>query len=109
MPIVEYSSSIRSHIENVERIQINVKRYSVHYPSLNNKKRCENTNILPLLFRREIADIKILFKSMYTNNFSSNVSDLVQVYIPNERIRSNRKHMLLLPKLLRMETYNGFY
>ena len=63
--------------------------------------------VLPLSFRREMADIKVLFQSMYTNN--SNVSKLVQVYIPNGRLSSNREGMLLQPKLLRAEKYKGFY
>ena len=46
---------------------------------------------------------------MYINNFSSNVSDLIQEYIPKARLRSNRTSMLLQPKLLRPETYTGFY
>ena len=36
----------------------------MYYPPLNYKDRCVNMNILPLSFRREMADIKLFFKSM---------------------------------------------
>ena len=113
-PIAEYSSPLwspfyKSHIESVERIQRKFTRYAMHYPLLNYKERCEIINLLPLSFRREMADIKLLYKSMYKTNFSNNVSELVKTYIPNPRLRSSRKGLLLQPQQLRTETYRGFY
>ena len=46
---------------------------------------------------------------MYTTNFSGNVSELVKCYIPNPRLRSNRKGLLLQPQQLRTETHKIFY
>ena len=83
--------------------------YAMRYPFLNYKERCEIMNILPLSFRREMADIKLLYKSMYTTLCSNNVSELVKTYIPNPRLRSNRKGLLLQPQQLRTETYKGFF
>ena len=113
-PIAEYSSPLwslfyKSHIESAERIQRNFTRYAMHYPLLNYKERCEIINLLPLSFQREMADIKLLYKSMYKTIFSNNVSELVKTYIPNPRLRSSRKGLLLQPQQLRTETYKGFY
>ena len=41
---------------------------------------------------------------MYKTNFSNNVSELVKTYIPNPRLRSSRKGLLLQPQQLRTET-----
>ena len=76
---------------------------------LSYKERCEIMNLLPLSFRREMADIKLLYKSMYKTNFSNNVSELVKTYTPNPRLRSSRKGLLLQPQQLRTETYKGFH
>ena len=113
-PIAEYSSPLwspfyKSHIESVERIQINFTRYAMHYPLLYYKERSEIINLLLLLFRREMAYIKLLYKSMYKTNFSNIVSELVKTYIPNPRLRSSREGLLLQPQQLRTETYTGFY
>ena len=113
-PIAEYSSPVwspfyKSHIELIERIQRNFTRYAMHYPPLNYKDRSVNMNILPLSFRREMADIKLFFKSMYTINFSNNISELVKTYIPNSRHRSHQKGLLLESNLVRTETYKGYY
>ena len=113
-PIAKYSSPLwspfyKSHIESVERVQRNCTRYAMLYPLLNYKERCEIINLLPLSFRREMADNKLLYKSMYKTNFSNNVSELVKTYILNPRLRSSRKGLLLQPQQLRTETYKGFY
>ena len=113
-PIAEYSSPLwspfyKSHVESVERIQRNFTRYAMYYPLLNYKECCEIINLLPLSFRREMTDIKLLHKSMYNTNFSNNVSELVKTYIPNPRLRSCRKGLLLQPQQLRTETYKIFY
>ena len=113
-PIAEYSSPLWSpfykwHIESVEGIQRNCTRYAMHYSLLNYKERYEIINLLPLSFRREMTDIKLLYKSMYKTNFSNNVSELVKTYITNPRLRSSRKGLLLQPQQLRTETYKGFF
>ena len=56
-----------------------------------------------------MADIKLLYKSMYKTNFSNNVFELVKTYTSNPRPRSGRKGLLLQPQQLRTETYKGFY
>ena len=69
-PIIEYSAPVWSpftkiQIESIERIQINFTKYALHYQTIDYKKRCELLHILPLSFRREMMDIKLLFKSHY--------------------------------------------
>ena len=39
---------------------------------------------------------------------SRNVSDLVKMYIPNDRLRSNSIFLFFRPKLLRTETTRDF-
>ena len=46
---------------------------------------------------------------MYTTNFSNNISELGKTYIPNSRLRSLQKGLLLESKLVRTETYKGYY
>ena len=64
-PIIEYSAPVWSpftkiQIKSIERIQRNFTRYALHYFTINYKKRCEYLNILPLSFRSEMIDIKLL-------------------------------------------------
>ena len=102
-PIGEYSSPVwspfyKSHIELIGRIQRHFTRYAMHYPPLNYKNRCVDMNILPLSFRRRMAYNKLFFKSMFTTNFSNNISELVKTYIPKLRLRSNQKGLILESK-----------
>ena len=51
-------------------------------------------------FRREMADIKLFFNSMFTTNLFNNISELVKTYRPNPR-----RSLFLESKLLRSKTY----
>ena len=64
-PIIEYSLPVWSpftkiQIESIEQIQRNFTTYALHYPTIDYKERCELLHILPLSFRREMMDIKLL-------------------------------------------------
>ena len=113
-PIVEYASPVWSpftkiQIESVERIQRSFTRYALHYPAINYKERCECLNILPLSFRREKMDLKLLFKSLFLENFSNNVADLLTPHVAVKRLRSSENGLLFYPRLVRTETFKGFY
>ena len=94
-------------IESIERIQRNFTRYALHYPTINyNKERCEYLNILPLSFRREMIDIKLLFKSLFVSDFSDIVASLLSDYKPDIRLRSSQNGSLFYPGQVRTKTFN---
>ena len=76
----------------------------MHYPSLNHKERCEIKNFLPLLFRS-----KMTYINCFTSQCIRLIFQVVKRYIPNPRLRSNRKGLLLQPQQLRTETHKRFY
>ena len=98
-PSIEYSAPVWSpftkiQIESIERIQINFTRYALHYPTNDYKERCELLHILPLSFRREMIDIKLLFKSLFVSDFSNSAASLLRYYEPDRRLRSERITLL---------------
>ena len=44
---------------------------------------CELSHILPLSFRREMMDIKLLFKSLFVSDVSNSVTSLMSYYEPD--------------------------
>ena len=113
-PIIEYSAPVWSpftkiQIESIERIQRNFTRYALHYPTINYKDRCEYLNILPLSFRREMIDIKLLFKSIFVSDFSDIVASLLSNYKPDSRLRSSQNGSLFYPRQVRTKTFKSFY
>ena len=94
-PIIEYSARVWSpftkiQIEFIKRIHKIFTRYSLHYPTINYKEHCEYLNILPLSFRRDMIDIKLLFKSLVVSDFSDIVASLLSYYEPDSRLRSSQ-------------------
>ena len=76
--IVEYSGVwspfTKIQMESIERIQRHFTRYALHYPTNDYKERCELLHILPLSSRREMMDIKLLFKLLFVSDFSNSVA-----------------------------------
>ena len=103
-PIIEYSAPVWSpftkiiQIESIERIQRNFTRYALHYPTIDYKERCELLHILPLSFRKEMMDIKLLFKSLFVSDFSNRVASLFRYYEPDRRLRSSQNGSLFYPR-----------
>ena len=99
--IIEYSAPVWSpftkiQIESIEQIQRNFTRYALHYPTINYKERCEYLNILPLSFRREMIDIKLLFKSLFVSDFSHIVASLLSDYKHDRRPSVKSERITLL-------------
>ena len=112
-PVIEYSALVWSpftkiQIESIERIQRNFTRYALHYPTIDYKERCELLHILPLSFRREMMDIKLLFKSLFVSDFSDIVASLLRYYEPDRRLRSNQNGSLFYPRQVRTKTFKHF-
>ena len=87
--IIEYSAQVWSpltkiQIESIERIQRNFTRYALHYPTIDYKERSELLHILPLSFRREMMDIKLLLKSLFVSDFSNSVASSLRYYEPDK-------------------------
>ena len=113
-PIIEYSAPVWSpftkiQIESIERIQRNLTRYALHYPTINYKEHCEYSNILPLSIHREMIDIKLLFKSLFVSDFSDIVASLLSDYKPDSRLRSSQNGSLFYPRQVRTKTFKSFY
>ena len=114
-PIIEYSAPVWSpftkiQIESIERIQRNFTRYALHYKTIDYKERCEFLHIiLPLSFRREMMDIKLLFKSLFVSDFSNSVASLLRYYEPDRSLRSSQNGSLFYQRQVRTKTFKHFY
>ena len=113
-PIIEYYAPVWSpftkiQIESIERIQNFFTRYALHYPTIDYKERCELLHILPLSFRREMMDIKLLFTSLFVSDFSNSVASLLRYFEPDRRLRSNQNGLLFYPRQVRTKTFKHFY
>ena len=113
-PIIEYFAPVWSpftkvQIESIERIQRNFTRFALHYPTIDYKERCEFLHILPLSFRREMMDIKLLFKSLFVSDFSNSVASLLRNCEPDRRLRSRQNGSLFYPRQVRTKTFEQFY
>ena len=92
-PQLEYASSLwspytvkyRSLIENVQR---RATKFILNYPpDMSYTRRLARTNLLPLEFRREIADLMLLFKSRAGLIFTD-VNDFLCTFEPKYRSRN---------------------
>ena len=113
-PIIEYSAPVwfpftKIQIESIERIQRIFTRYALHYPTIDYKERCELLHILPLSFRREMMDIKLIFKSLFVSDFSNSVASLLRYYEPDRRLRSRQNGSLFYPRQVRTKSFKHFY
>lgn len=111
---IEYSSPVWcpgkvTQIQALEKIQRNFSSYIMHYPDLDYASRIKTLNLLPLSYRREILDLSITRKAMSKLN-GLNLENIVQKYIPDDRLRSSTiKGPLLKPQAVRTECYMQSY
>ena len=113
-PNLEYSASVWSpftkiQIESIEQIQRNFTRYALHNPTIDYKERCELLHILPLSFRREMMDIKLLLKSLFVSDFSNSVASLLRYYEPDRKLRSSQNGSLFYPRQVRTKPFKHLY
>ena len=76
-------------MQALDRIQRNFTKFALHFVDFFYKERCSLYNILPLCPRREICDLKLLFKSMYVPTFCDGIANTVKPAVPSARLRSN--------------------
>jgi hypothetical protein len=95
-PKLEYASSLwspyavkyRSLIENVQR---RATKFILNYPpNVTYTERLARTNLLPLEFRREIADLMLLFKSRAERLIFTDVNDFPCTFEQRYRSRNYR-------------------
>ena len=91
--IAEYSSPVwtphgRILLYAVVQIQRTFTKFALYYPDFSYKVRCSSLAILPLCYRREICDLKLLFKSMYVPTFCNSIANIVKPAVPIGRLLS---------------------
>ena len=112
--IAEYSSPVwspqgRMQLQAVERIQRHFTKFALHYPDISYKERCTVLGILPLCYRREILDLKLLFKSMYVPTFCNGIADIIKYYNPDSRLRSCDNGIRLQTQKFKTENYKNYF
>lgn len=120
-----YISLCRSKLENctqlwspqskcdvlyVESVQRKMSKYITNYIDLSYTERCFVLKILPLSFRREIADLVFLYKCIY-HIIDVDFSDVLQFYTHNNssHTRSNTVNTLLKVHPTRTESFKLSY
>ena len=110
---IEYSSQVWSphnvhNIHAVESVQRSMTRYIVGNSDLSYSQRCKLLNILPLSFRREIADLTFMYKYLH-GALDVDFHDEIQVTNVNPRLRSSSQVMKLQENFARTETFKGSF
>ena len=110
---LEYSTPVWSphyagDVKALERVQRGMTKYILGYPDASYEIRCQELNILPLSFRREVMDLVFLFKSIHAiHDFS--VHDHIEIIPSNTGRRSANSGLLLRGKHVRTETFMASY
>ena len=76
------------------------------------KERCSLLDMLPLCYRREICDLKLLFKSimsMYVPSFCDVTANIVKPTVPNVRLRANDNDARIKAYHFKTETYKHYF
>ncbi len=119
-----YLSLVRSHLEYgsqlwnaqshrnahlIERVQRSATRYILGYPDYDYQERLLRTNMLPLSYRREQADLIYLFKCLNELN-DVNIENFVEIPSHCERFtRQNSSHKHIKPPRVRTERHRRSY
>lgn len=111
---LEYCSPVWSpqssgEIFRIEQLQRSMTRYIMHYPTdLNYKERCEQLEILPLSYRREIADMTFLYKCFFKLN-DFDIHTFIDLYEQDTGRRTGNCGLLLRMPKVRTETFKMSY
>ena len=112
---LEYASCVWSpyhhkDIKLIESIQRSATRYILHYPdNMSYNQRCSALNLLPLSFRREIADAVYLFKYIHEPRNYAISRNFVSFVPSNTRLRSASHGRLLKQPFSRTVTFENSY
>jgi len=110
---LEYASSVwaphsRSHIRRLETIQRSATRYILHHPEASYQERCVELNMLPLSYRREVADLLFLFKCVQ-GDYNISLNGYIEWVPVNTGLRSSSRGPLLRSKFVNTETFKHSY
>ncbi len=92
----------------MEQIQRAATRYILNFPSLSYQERCLSLKMRPLGFRREIADIMFLFKSM-RGKYKIPFNNYVSFVSTQSSLRSGNRGCILAIPRVRTETFMSSY
>ena len=114
---LEYSSQLWSphvikDIKRIESVQRNMTKYIIgshsHMDNLSYTDRCIKLELLPLSYRREIADLVHMFKYL-CGMTNVTYSDVVQFSTPREGLRSASDPLCLTNNFARTENFKCSY
>lgn len=112
-PTAEYSSQVwspfmKNEILLIENVQRSMTRFILGEHDLSYSERCQTLELLPLSYRREIADLIFCFKCL--NGFIDvDFSDELCVLTPNSFLRSSQNGLLLKENRTRTEHFKSMY
>jgi len=112
-PITEYSSqvwspSMKNEIILIENVQRSMTRFICGEPDLSYSERCQNLELLPLSFRREIADLIFCFKCLH-GFMAVDFSNELHILSSNVCLRSSHNGLLLKETKTRTEHFKSMY
>ena len=112
-PCTEYSSqvwspSMKNEILLTENVQRSMTRFICGESDLSYSERCQNLELLPLSYRREIADLIFCFK--YLHGFMNvDFSDALHILSSSVCLRSSHNGLLLKETQTRTEHFKSMY
>jgi hypothetical protein len=110
---LEYCTTVWSpgnigDVRALERVQRGMTKYILGYPETSYELRCQQLKLIPLSYRREVADLVFLFKSLHgIHDF--NVHDFIELIPGDTGRRSANRGLLLRSTRVRTETYMSSY
>ena len=111
-PLSEYSSQVwsphfKKEISLLEGIQRSYTRF-ICSTELSYPERCISQRILPLSYRREIADLLFCFKYL-NGSLDIDYSNELRVFTPNNVLRSSHNGLILSETRTRTELFKASY
>jgi hypothetical protein len=104
-----WSPQTKGNILTIESVQRKFTKYILNYqPDLSYTERCTKLQLLPLSFRREIADLTFLYKCLH-GLIDVDFTHILQFYTNSSHTRSQQCTNRLKPILVRTESFQSFY
>ena len=111
-PHAEYSSQIwsphsKTEIALLESIQRSMTRFICSY-DMSYPERCMSLNVLPLSYRREVADLIFCFKCL-NGYFDVDFTEEMCIFNSSNSLRSSHNGLLLQERRTRTEHFKAMY
>jgi hypothetical protein len=110
---LEYCSSVWSphyarDVRAIESVQRAMTKYILHFPDSSYVDRCVQLDMLPLCYRREVADLLFFHKCMY-RLYDVDLDQFVDYVPTNTNLRSADQGILLRRQLVSTESFKADY